>query len=186
MGMASRFGLSPTEFGENLKDGYSKIDVRQDPSEPMEAAAEYLGEKITKPEDVMTAAKNLMAAQIAHEPLVRKETRMAFFERATLTVVPTKKVCLLFPLHHQSLFKQMSSQICTQASFLHIFSKLNYSTRKNSRKNSKLGFKLVLKRCFSPLRDLKSSHNSQKIPLFENTPVTMAARFYFIAGPDRD
>ena len=41
----------------------------------------------------VTAAKNLMAAQIAHEPLVRKETRMAFFERATLTVVPTKKVC---------------------------------------------------------------------------------------------
>ena len=58
----------------------------------MEAAAEYLSEKITKPEDVMTAAKKLMAAQIAHDPLVRKETRMAFFDRATVNVTPTKKV----------------------------------------------------------------------------------------------
>ena len=29
MGIAGRFGLTPTEFGENLKDGYQKIDVRQ-------------------------------------------------------------------------------------------------------------------------------------------------------------
>ena len=92
MGIASRFGLKPAEFGENLKDGYQKVDPRQDPVDPMEAAADYVGEKITKPEDVITAAKNLMAAQIAHEPLVRKETREAFFDRATISVIPTKKV----------------------------------------------------------------------------------------------
>ena len=91
MGIAGRFGLTPTEFGENLKDGYQKIDVRQDPSDPTEAAMEYVSEKISKPEDVLTAAKNLLAAQIASEPLVRKETRDAFFERATLNVIPTKK-----------------------------------------------------------------------------------------------
>ena len=92
MGIASRFGLTPAEFGENLKDGYQKVDPRQDPVDPLEAAADYVGDKISKAEDVMTAAKNLMAAQIAHEPLVRKETRDAFFERATISVTPTKKV----------------------------------------------------------------------------------------------
>ena len=40
--MVPRFGLSAENFGENLKDGYQKVDVDGDPSEPLEAAQEYV------------------------------------------------------------------------------------------------------------------------------------------------
>ena len=90
-GFALRFGLSAENFGENLHDGYHKVDVEQDVSPPLEAAAEFVCEKFPKGEDVVTAAKYMMAAQIARDPLVRKVTREAFFERAKIHVVPTNK-----------------------------------------------------------------------------------------------
>lgn len=91
IGIAGRFGLSAENFGENLKDGYQKVDVEQDPSDPLEVAAEYTNEKFDKPEDVLAAARFLLATQIAREPLVRREVREAFFDRATFDVRPTKK-----------------------------------------------------------------------------------------------
>jgi transcription elongation factor SPT6 len=90
-GFAEKFGLTAENFGENLHDGYQKVDVNQEPSDPIEAAAEKVCEKFPKSEDVITAAKYMMATQIAKDPLVRKVTREAFFERATIDVVPTKK-----------------------------------------------------------------------------------------------
>ena len=90
-GMAPRFGLSAESFGENLKDGYQKVDVDGDPCEPLEAAQEYVNEKFSKPEDVLTAAKFMVATQISRDPTVRKEVRDAFYERATINVRPTKK-----------------------------------------------------------------------------------------------
>ena len=89
--MANRFGLSAENFGENLKDGYQKVDVEGDPSEPLEAAQDYINEKFSKPEDVLTAAKFMVATQISRDPTIRKEVRDAFYERATLNVEPTKK-----------------------------------------------------------------------------------------------
>ena len=90
-GLSARFGLSAENFGENLKDGYQKVDVEGDPHEPQEAAAEYTNEKFRDANDVLTAAKFLVATQIAREPTVRKEVRDAFYDRATLDVCPTKK-----------------------------------------------------------------------------------------------
>ena len=90
-GMVPRFGLSAENFGENLKDGYQKVDVDGDPSEPLEAAQEYVNKKFSKPEDVITAAKFMVATQISRDPTIRKEVREAFYERATITVKPTKK-----------------------------------------------------------------------------------------------
>jgi transcription elongation factor SPT6 len=86
-----RFGLTAAQFGSNLHDGYQKIEVQQDPNEPLEAAGEYLNEKFTKPEDVLAGAKYMMATEISRDPLVRQVTREAFFERATICVKPTPK-----------------------------------------------------------------------------------------------
>ncbi len=90
-GFTARFGLSAEMYGENLHDGYQKTDVDQDPSDPLEAAAEYVCEKFPKAEDVITASKYMMATEIAKDPLVRKVTREVFFERAVISVQPTKK-----------------------------------------------------------------------------------------------
>lgn len=41
-GFAKKFGLTPEQFGENLRDNYQRHDTEQYPMEPGEAAEEYL------------------------------------------------------------------------------------------------------------------------------------------------
>ena len=45
------------QFAENLHDNYQKHDVEQDPSEPLEVAAEYVNDKYTSPELVKIFSK---------------------------------------------------------------------------------------------------------------------------------
>jgi transcription elongation factor SPT6 len=40
--IALRFGLTPEQFGENLRDNYQRHDVDQCPMEPLELAADYV------------------------------------------------------------------------------------------------------------------------------------------------
>ena len=40
--LARRFGLTPEEFGENLRDNYQRHDIDQDPAEPTVLAEEFL------------------------------------------------------------------------------------------------------------------------------------------------
>ncbi len=42
-------------------------------------------------EEALKAAKFMLATQISREPLVRSSVRETFFERALLSVYPTKK-----------------------------------------------------------------------------------------------
>lgn len=46
---------------------------------------------LKNPGDVLKAVKFMVSTQISREPLVRKVLREAFFERAKLNVIPTKK-----------------------------------------------------------------------------------------------
>jgi len=39
--MAEEIGLKAWEFGENLQDGYQKVDVRKNDKEPLKLAEEY-------------------------------------------------------------------------------------------------------------------------------------------------
>lgn len=41
-GFAKRFGLSPEQFGENLRDNYQRHEVEQESTEPAVLAKEYL------------------------------------------------------------------------------------------------------------------------------------------------
>jgi len=90
-GMANRFGLTPEQFGENLRDGYLRNEPEQDPSDVAEVATEYLNAKLINVEDVVKAAVYMVATQIAKEPLVRQTVREIFQERATISVRPTLK-----------------------------------------------------------------------------------------------
>ena len=50
--MTEAFGLEAWEFGENLQDGYQKIDVRQADKLPLSVAEEFIeNSPKLKPED---------------------------------------------------------------------------------------------------------------------------------------
>ena len=90
-GMAKKFGLTPEQFGENLRDGYAKNDPEQETQDVSEVATEFLNDKLKLVEDVVKAAVFMVATQIAREPLVRQTIREVFHDKATITVRPTPK-----------------------------------------------------------------------------------------------
>lgn len=90
-GLAKRFGLTPAQFGENLRDNYQRHEVDQEQTEPLDLAKEYESRQFTQPEDILKAVKFMVATQLAREPLVRKCVRETFFEKAKMDVKPTKK-----------------------------------------------------------------------------------------------
>nr|XP_018907506.1 PREDICTED: transcription elongation factor SPT6-like [Bemisia tabaci] len=90
-GFVKRFGLLPEQFAENLRDKYQRNEVKQEPVGPLVLAKEYTSSRFTSPEDVVLAAKYMLAMQIAKEPLVKSCVRETFFEQAKIDVRPTKK-----------------------------------------------------------------------------------------------
>ena len=73
--MAEKMGLKAAEFGENLQDGYQKIDVRKNDIEPLQMAAQYAMMSPKLSDDsatiVLEHVKRLHSFQIAHDPKVR-------------------------------------------------------------------------------------------------------------------
>lgn len=65
--------------------------MEQESAEPLEVAKDYISAKFSSPEDVLHAAKFMVAMQLAREPLLRKCVREVFYERAKINVKPTKK-----------------------------------------------------------------------------------------------
>jgi transcription elongation factor SPT6 len=90
-GIAKKFGLKPEQFAENLRDNYQRHEVEQEPIEPIELAKQYVSAKFSTPEEVLEAAKFMVARQLAREPLLRKSIREIFYERAKIGVQPTKR-----------------------------------------------------------------------------------------------
>ncbi|KAI5716466.1 hypothetical protein M8J76_006908 [Diaphorina citri] len=91
IGFAKRFGLTPEQFGEHLRDNYQRHDLDQEPVGPLELAKEYISAKFTTPDDVLKAGKYVVATQLSREPLVVKCVREILFERAKISVTPTKR-----------------------------------------------------------------------------------------------
>ncbi|XP_077150467.1 transcription elongation factor SPT6 [Ranitomeya variabilis] len=90
-GLAKKFGLTPEQFGENLRDSYQRHETEQFPAEPLELAKDYVCSQFTTPEAVLEGARYMVALQIAREPLVRQVLRQTFQERGKINIVPTKK-----------------------------------------------------------------------------------------------
>lgn len=91
LAFAKRFGLTPEEFAENLRDNYQRHDVEQEALEPIEVAKDYVSKTFQTINDILHAVKFVVARQISREPMLRKAVREIYFERATITVVPTKQ-----------------------------------------------------------------------------------------------
>ncbi|XP_041097249.1 transcription elongation factor SPT6 isoform X2 [Polyodon spathula] len=90
-GLAKKFGLTPEQFGENLRDSYQRHETEQFPAEPLELAKDYVCSQFSSPEAVLEGARYMVAMQIAREPLVRHVLRQTFQERAKINIKPTKK-----------------------------------------------------------------------------------------------
>ena len=90
-GLAKKFGLTPEQFGENLRDSYQRHETEQFPAEPVELAKDYVCSQFSTPEMVLEGTRYMVAMQIAREPLVRHVLRQTFQERAKINIKPTKK-----------------------------------------------------------------------------------------------
>ncbi|KAK6637223.1 hypothetical protein RUM44_007637 [Polyplax serrata] len=90
-GLSKKFGLTPAQFGENLRDNYQRHEVDQESTEPLQLAKSYITRQFNQAEDILKAVKFMVATQLAREPLVRKCVRETFFEKAKIDVKPTKK-----------------------------------------------------------------------------------------------
>uniref|UniRef100_A0A4W5L4X4 Transcription elongation factor SPT6 n=1 Tax=Hucho hucho TaxID=62062 RepID=A0A4W5L4X4_9TELE len=90
-GLAKKFGLTPEQFGENLRDSYQRHETEQFPAEPVELAKDYVCSQFNSPEAVLEGTRYMVAMQIAREPLVRHVLRQTFQERAKINIKPTKK-----------------------------------------------------------------------------------------------
>ncbi|CAH0715376.1 unnamed protein product, partial [Brenthis ino] len=88
--LVKKFGLSPEQFAENVRDNYQRHEVEQPPVPPLEAAAPYAPAGCSASE-VVRRAVYMCGVQLAREPLLRATLRDALRERATLGVRPTPR-----------------------------------------------------------------------------------------------
>ncbi|XP_054155049.1 transcription elongation factor SPT6-like [Oppia nitens] len=91
IGLVAKFGLTPEQFGENLRDNYQRHEVEQYPVDPHEAAHDYICHRFPTSDKVLQAATFMVAKQISSDPIVRKNMRSTYFERAHLHARPTRK-----------------------------------------------------------------------------------------------
>lgn len=94
-GFAKHFGLTPEQFAENLRDNYQRNEVNQEQLSPTELAKQYLSPRFMTVDEVLHAAKYVVARQLAQEPLLRKTMREVYFDRARINIRPTKNGMVL-------------------------------------------------------------------------------------------
>ncbi|EDV92238.1 GH24153 [Drosophila grimshawi] len=94
-GFAKHVGLTPEQFAENLRDNYQRNEVNQESLSPTELAKQYLSPRFMTVDEVLYAAKYVVARQLAQEPLLRKTMREVYFDRARLNIRPTKNGMVL-------------------------------------------------------------------------------------------
>jgi len=94
-GFAKHFGLTPEQFAENLRDNYQRNEVTQESLGPTELAKQYLSPRFMTTDEVIHAAKYVVARQLAQEPLLRKTMREVYFDRARINIRPTKNGMVL-------------------------------------------------------------------------------------------
>ncbi|XP_045599264.1 transcription elongation factor SPT6 [Procambarus clarkii] len=98
--LTKKFGLTPEQFGENLRDNYQRFDVEQCPEDSTKEAEEHLSKMCSTPERVLEAAVRMVGWQLACEPLVRRTVREAYFERARISSRPTPQGVKIIDEHH--------------------------------------------------------------------------------------
>lgn len=89
--LVQKFGLTPEQFGENLRDDYQRNYVTPHHTRPLDEAANYLGPNVRFPtsEAILKAATYMFSREISSDPLIRQTVRKYYFENAVINVKPT-------------------------------------------------------------------------------------------------
>lgn len=89
--LVKKFGLTPEQFGENLRDDYQRNNVSQHYTRPLDEAANLLrpGTRFPTRDAVLKAATYMYARELSSDPLVRQTIRKYYFENAVINVKPT-------------------------------------------------------------------------------------------------
>lgn len=88
----TKFGLTPEQFGENLREDYQVNSVAPNNTRPLDDAANHLkpGSRFSTREDVLEAGKLMYSREISCDPLVRQTIRKYYFDNAVINVKPTE------------------------------------------------------------------------------------------------
>ncbi|CAH8839646.1 unnamed protein product [Trichobilharzia szidati] len=89
--LVQRFGLSASQFAENVQDQYLRHDVDQCPMLPLDAAGDFLCPQFPTSETALAAARYMLAFEISREPFVRKMMRQMFNLQAVISMHPTDR-----------------------------------------------------------------------------------------------
>jgi len=73
--VAGKFGLSPQEFAEHVKDDFQSHDLSQEDESPEEYANHFVTSQFSTAERVLKGARFMAAQQLACEPEIRKKIR---------------------------------------------------------------------------------------------------------------
>ncbi|KFD47142.1 hypothetical protein M513_11992, partial [Trichuris suis] len=87
--LASKLGLTPKEFAENLQVNYMRNEVAQYPQPFSELAQEHVCKQFQDVDAVTKAVKYMVALQLSREPLIRQTVRTEYINRATISLHPT-------------------------------------------------------------------------------------------------
>lgn len=124
--LVNKFGLTPEQFGENLRDDYQKNSVSQHFTRPLDEAVNHVkpGTRYATKEDVLAAAKLMYMREISCEPLVRQTVRRYYFENAVINVKPTpaglKTIDENHPCYSCKFLKNKPIYRITGDQFLHL------------------------------------------------------------------
>lgn len=89
--LVQRFGLSASQFADNVHDQYLRHDVDQCPMLPLDAAGDFLTPQFPTTTAALAAARYILAFQISREPFVRRMMRQMFKLQAVISVEPTER-----------------------------------------------------------------------------------------------
>ncbi len=116
--LAKKFGLSAEQFGENVASDFQKHEIDQWNMEPVLLAQDFINDNeqstmFVNTDQVLSAARFMVATQIARDPNVKSYVRDVFYKRACISVKPTPKGVKEIDENHQCYaFKYLKQKPC--------------------------------------------------------------------------
>eukprot|EP01080_Neovahlkampfia_damariscottae_P003928 gene3928-7138_t len=85
------FGLTSTQFADNLESLYQKNQVKDYSKEPLIAAFDFITSDFKTEELILKASRHIYAYEISNEPIIKRKIRNVFEMNSLITTIPTKK-----------------------------------------------------------------------------------------------
>jgi transcription elongation factor SPT6 len=89
--LATKFGMTSKQFGENLETRSLIHHPIECPKIPEECAVDYICSDFPSIDSVLRGMRTIMAKELAFEPLVRKNLRAEYLRHAVVNTLPTPR-----------------------------------------------------------------------------------------------